>query len=83
MFHLIWAVIVGFFAGYIARELLPGAAHMGFIATTLFGIAVSQIGGFIGAFINRPAPGAKFHPAGFIMSILGAMALLYALRFFH
>jgi len=80
MFHLIWSVIVGFFIGLIARALLPGADHMGIIATTIVGIVGSLIGGFIGGLISKPEPGAKFHPAGFVLSIVGAIILLLILR---
>ena len=81
MFHLIWFVIVGFFAGLIARAVVPGAGHMGFIATTVVGIVGSVIGGFIGNVIKKPDPGSKFHPAGLLLSIVGAIVLLWALRF--
>ena len=80
MLHFIWSVIVGFVVGLIARALLPGADHMGMIATTGVGIVGSLIGGFIGRVIRRPEPGAKFHPAGFLMSIVGAIVLLFLLR---
>jgi uncharacterized membrane protein YeaQ/YmgE (transglycosylase-associated protein family) len=80
MFHLIWSVIVGFFIGLIARALLPGADHMGIIATTIVGIVGSLIGGFIGGLISKPEPGAKFHPAGLVLSIVGAIVLLLILR---
>lgn len=80
MLHLIWSVIVGFFVGLLARAVLPGIDHMGFVATTLVGIIGSVIGGFIGNAIRRPAPGATFHPAGFLMSIVGAIVLLLILR---
>ena len=80
MMHLIWSVIVGFFVGLIARALLPGADHMGFIATTLVGIIGSVVGGLIGNAIKRPAPGATFHPAGLLMSVVGAIVLLLILR---
>ena len=53
---------------------------MGFIATTAVGIVGSLIGGLIGDFIGKPAPGAKFHPAGFLMSVVGAIVLLVVLR---
>ena len=82
MLHLIWSVIVGFFAGLIARAVVPGVDHMGFIATTAVGIVGSVIGGFIGGLLRKPEPGAKFHPAGFLMSIVGAVVLLLALRLF-
>jgi uncharacterized membrane protein YeaQ/YmgE (transglycosylase-associated protein family) len=80
MLHLIWSVILGFLAGLIARAVLPGADRMGFIATTAVGIVGSVIGGFIGGLITRPEPGAMFHPAGFAMSIVGAVVLLLVLR---
>ena len=81
MFHLIWFVIVGFLVGLIARAVVPGAGHMGFIATTVVGIVGSVIGGFIGNVIKKPDPGSKFHPAGLLLSIVGAIVLLWALRF--
>ena len=77
---LIWSIIVGFFAGLIARAVLPGADHMGMIATTAVGIVGSLVGGFIGRLLSRPATDAKFHPAGFFMSIVGAIVLLVVLR---
>ena len=80
MFHFISSVIVGFFVGLIARAVLPGADKMGFILTTLVGIAGSIVGGFIGYLIKKPEPGSKFHPAGFLMSIIGAVVLLVILR---
>ncbi len=83
MFHLIWSVIVGFVVGLIARAVLPGADQMGFLATTAVGIVGSLIGGVIGNFIKKPEPGAKFHPAGFVMSIIGAIILLLLLRQFR
>jgi len=83
MLHIIWSVILGFFAGLIARAVLPGADRMGFIATTAVGIAGSVIGGFIGDLIVQPEVGATFHPAGLGMSIVGAVVLLLVLRLFR
>ena len=84
MFHLIWSIIVGFFIGLIARALIPGAEHMGFWMTVVVGIVGSLIGGVIGNLISRPPPGSKFHAAGFLMSIVGAIVLLLILRYaFH
>jgi uncharacterized membrane protein YeaQ/YmgE (transglycosylase-associated protein family) len=78
--HLIWYVIVGFFVGLIARAIVPGADQMGFIATTVVGIAGSVIGGFLGRLLKQPEPGAKFHPAGLVMSIVGGAVLVLVLR---
>lgn len=75
--HLIWSVIVGFFVGLIARAIMPGADAMGFIMTTLLGIVGSLVGGVIGGVVWKPREGAKFHPAGFLLSIVGALIVLF------
>jgi uncharacterized membrane protein YeaQ/YmgE (transglycosylase-associated protein family) len=82
MLHLLWSVIVGFLVGLIARAVVPGAAQMGVLATTAVGIVGSLLGGFIGRLLKKPEPGAMFHPAGFLLSIVGAVILLFALRLF-
>jgi uncharacterized membrane protein YeaQ/YmgE (transglycosylase-associated protein family) len=76
MLHIIWSIIVGFIVGLIARAIVPGAQHMGFILTSILGIVGSLVGGLIGRLISRPPEGSKFHPAGFFLSILGAVVLL-------
>lgn len=81
MIHLIWSVIVGFIIGLIARAIMPGAEHLGFWMTSLVGIGGSLVGGFIGSLMKKPVDGAMFHPAGLLMSIIGALILLYAMRF--
>ena len=80
MIHIIWSVIVGFVVGLCARAILPGVDHLSFLATTGIGIAGSLIGGVIGRLLKAPEPGARFHPAGFLMSIVGAVILLLILR---
>jgi len=50
MLHIVWYIIVGFIVGWIARAIMPGAQHLGFIMTTLLGIAGSIVGGFSSAF---------------------------------
>ncbi len=77
MLHIIWSIIVGFIVGWVARAVMPGAQHLGFIATTLLGIGGSIVGGLIARLFSKPAPGSSFHPAGFIMSIIGALILLF------
>jgi uncharacterized membrane protein YeaQ/YmgE (transglycosylase-associated protein family) len=77
MLHFIWYIIVGFIVGWIARAIMPGAQHLGFILTTLLGIGGSIVGGLIARVFSKPEPGATFHPAGFIMSIIGAIILLF------
>ena len=85
MFHLIWSIIVGFFVGLIGKFVLDhvfGAnIHLGFWLTAIVGIVGSVIGGLIGKAISAPAPGSKFHTAGFLMSIVGAIILLLIVQF--
>lgn len=82
MLGIIWSIIVGFIVGVLARFFYPGAMHLGFIMTVLLGVGGSIVGGLIGRLINRPAPGAAFHPAGFLMSVVGAVILLFCARSF-
>ncbi|MFI5167558.1 MAG: GlsB/YeaQ/YmgE family stress response membrane protein [Thermoanaerobaculales bacterium] len=79
-FHLLWSLIVGFVVGLIARAIVPGADKMGLILTTVLGIVGSLVGGFIGGVISKPKEGSKFHPAGFLLSIIGAIVLLVVWR---
>jgi len=75
MLHIIWYIIIGFIAGAIAKLILH--AHMDFIMTTLLGIVGSIVGGLIARLFSKPAQGASFHPAGLILSIVGALIVLY------
>ena len=77
LLHIIWSIIIGFVVGLVARAVMPGVQHLGFIMTTLLGIGGSIVGGLIGRLFSKPAPGSAFHPAGFILSIIGAIILLF------
>jgi uncharacterized membrane protein YeaQ/YmgE (transglycosylase-associated protein family) len=77
MLHIIEYIVVGFIIGWIARVITPGAQHMGFILTTVLGIAGSIVGGLIARLFSKPEPGTPFHPAGFVLSIIGAIILLF------
>lgn len=80
MFHLLWMLIVGLVVGAIARWFMPGVENMGWLMTALLGIAGSFVGGFIARLFSRPADGAIVHPAGLVLSVIGAMILLYVAR---
>jgi uncharacterized membrane protein YeaQ/YmgE (transglycosylase-associated protein family) len=81
LIHWIWAAITGFIVGLIARAVLPGSDQMGFLMTTALGILGSLIGGFLGSLIKKPVEGARFHPAGFLLSVIGAILLLLLWRY--
>ncbi len=82
MLHIIWSILVGFIVGLIAAWFVPGAAPHGFWATSFVGIGGSIVGGLIARIFSRPKDGAFFHPAGFLLSIIGAVVLLFALAKF-
>ena len=77
MLHFIWMFIVGIVVGAIARFIMPGGGHMGIIMTGILGIAGSLVGGFIARMFSKPAEGAIIHPAGLVLSVIGAMVLLF------
>lgn len=77
MLHILWMFVVGIIVGAIARFIFPGAAHMGIIMTGALGLVGSYVGGFIARLFNKPPEGAPFHPAGIIMSVIGALLVLF------
>lgn len=74
---IIGTIIVGFIVGVLARLFYPAAVHMGFLMTVALGIGGSVVGGLIGSLLWK-TPDGKFHPAGWFMSIIGALILLWA-----
>ncbi len=68
-------IIFGFFAGLIARAVLPGDQKLGFIRTTLLGVGGSFVGGAI-ASLASGFPIGSLQSVGFIGSVLGAILLL-------
>jgi len=74
---IIGMIIVGFIVGALARWLYPGAVNLGFWMTALLGIGGSLVGGVIGSLLWR-RPDGRFHPAGWILSIIGSMILIWA-----
>jgi uncharacterized membrane protein YeaQ/YmgE (transglycosylase-associated protein family) len=77
MMHYLWIFIVGLVVGAIARFIMPGAEHIGIIMTGVLGIVGSFVGGLIARLFSKPAPGAPFHPAGIVLSIVGALIVLW------
>jgi uncharacterized membrane protein YeaQ/YmgE (transglycosylase-associated protein family) len=75
MLHLIWYVIIGFVAGCIAKALMH--THLSITWTVVLGIVGSIIGGAVTHLFYPPSAGGRFHPGGVIVSILGALLVLY------
>ena len=72
IFHIIGIIIVG----ALARFFYPGVVHMGFWMTVALGVGGSLVGGVVSTLLFR-SPDGRFHPAGWILSIIGALGLLW------
>ncbi|KAB7648637.1 GlsB/YeaQ/YmgE family stress response membrane protein [Polymorphobacter fuscus] len=77
-FGIIGTAIVGLIVGALAKLLMPGKDPSGFFVTMLIGIA----GAFVARFIGQALFGwyGDGGAPGWIMSILGAMLLLWVYR---
>jgi len=73
---IIGVIVVGFLVGVLARWFYPGVVQMGFVMTTILGIAGSFLGGLLSSVLFR-SPDGNFHPAGWIFSIIGAMIIIW------
>ena len=73
--YILFALLVGLVAGFLARALLPGKDSMGLIPTILLGLA----GSFLGAVLFRAigiGDEDNFDLGGLIGAVIGAMILL-------
>ena len=70
---LIWAIIIGFLVGLVAKILMPGRDPGGFIVTTLLGIVGALLATFLGQAMGIYAAGQS---AGFIGAVIGAIIVL-------
>lgn len=78
---MIGQLIGGLIVGIIARLLMPGKEALpdgiiGWILTAVLGIG----GAFVGGFIAKSLWAGENYAAGWIMSILGAILLLFIVR---
>jgi uncharacterized membrane protein YeaQ/YmgE (transglycosylase-associated protein family) len=82
--HIIWMIILGLIVGAIARLIVPGRHHMGWIATALLGIVGAYVGGTLGSVVFPPhhltiTPPIKH---SFLGALVGAVILLWIYRLF-
>lgn len=70
-------IIFGLVVGALAKLIMPGKDPGGIIVTILLGVAGALLGGFLGQALGLYGPG---DPAGFLMSLLGAVVLLLIYR---
>lgn len=71
------AIIAGLVVGVLAKLVMPGRDPGGVIITILLGIAGAVVGTYVGRALGFYA---NNQGAGIIMSILGAMILLFIYR---
>jgi uncharacterized membrane protein YeaQ/YmgE (transglycosylase-associated protein family) len=70
-------IVVGLIVGAIAKLVMPGRDPGGIIVTILLGIAGALVGGAIGRALGFYGPD---EPAGWLMSIAGAVLVLFGYR---
>jgi uncharacterized membrane protein YeaQ/YmgE (transglycosylase-associated protein family) len=79
MFGLIGWIVFGLIVGAIAKLVMPGRDPGGIVVTMALGIAGALMGGFLGRALGWYGPNEG---AGFFMSLLGAVLLLWLYRMF-
>jgi uncharacterized membrane protein YeaQ/YmgE (transglycosylase-associated protein family) len=71
---ILWAIIIGFIVGVVAKFLMPGRDPGGFFITAILGIVGALVATFLGQALGLYAAGQA---AGFIASVIGAMIVLF------
>jgi uncharacterized membrane protein YeaQ/YmgE (transglycosylase-associated protein family) len=78
---ILYLIVIGIVAGYLARLLVPGRDPMGFLGTVALGIVGSFIGGFLGyAIFGEDLNQGALQASGIIGSIIGAVIALLVWR---
>ena len=77
MLALLWEGLIGLIVGALAKFLMPGKDPGGIFITMAIGIAGSIGATFLGQMIGWYKQGQS---AGFIMSLLGAVLILWIYR---
>jgi uncharacterized membrane protein YeaQ/YmgE (transglycosylase-associated protein family) len=78
---ILYLLVIGIVAGYLARFLVPGKDPMGFLGTVVLGIIGSFVGGFLGyVLFDKDIGEGALQVAGVIGSIIGAIIALLVWR---
>jgi uncharacterized membrane protein YeaQ/YmgE (transglycosylase-associated protein family) len=78
---LLYLLVIGIVAGFLARLLVPGRDPMGFWATVLLGVVGSFVGGFLGyVLFGKDFDEGALQASGIIGSIIGAVIALLVYR---
>jgi uncharacterized membrane protein YeaQ/YmgE (transglycosylase-associated protein family) len=78
---ILYLLVIGIIAGYLARFLVPGKDPMGFLGTVALGIVGSFVGGFLGYILfGKDLGEGALQVSGVIGSIIGAIVALLIWR---
>ena len=77
---MIGAIVLGIVAGYLGRLLMPGRDKMGFIMTSLLGLAGAVLGVLVFTELLGVGDNQMFDLGGLIGAIIGVMVLLLLYR---
>ena len=78
---ILYLIVVGIVAGYVARLLVPGRDPLSFVQTAVLGIVGSFIGGFLGyVLFGHDFDEGALQASGIIGSIIGAVLALLVYR---
>ena len=78
---ILFLLVIGLVAGFIARAIVPGRDPMSIGETLVLGIVGSFIGGFIGwAIFGKDFDEGALQASGIIGSIVGAVIALLVYR---
>lgn len=77
MFGILGWILFGLIVGALAKLVMPGNDPGGIVVTILLGIVGAVVGGWLGRVLGFYGPQ---DPAGFLMSLVGAIALLAIYR---
>jgi uncharacterized membrane protein YeaQ/YmgE (transglycosylase-associated protein family) len=78
---IIWTLLIGFFAGVIAKLVTPGDNEpSGFILTTMLGVIGAIVFTYLGQSLGWYAPGEG---TGLIGAAIGAIVVLLAWSLLH
>lgn len=78
---LLFLLLIGIVAGFLARLLVPGPDPMSFVQTMLLGIVGSFIGGLIGyVLFKEDGDDGALQASGLIGSVIGAVIALLVWR---
>ncbi len=73
---VLYLLLVGLVAGFLARAIVPGNDAMSLPATIALGVAGSIVGGLVLGLLTGGLRDRGFGPAGFLGAALGAVVVL-------